>query len=250
VVTHAELISPEPRRVLLVDHAEQAQSVIGVEHAEIVEILDHHHIGSIETKLPVMATFDPVGSTATLVIERFRQNGMEPTRSTAIALLGAALSDTVILNSPTTTERDHAAVEYLERVLAVDATDFGRQMFESTSDVSEVDAEAIVTRDAKEYAVGEGQSLVIAQIETVGDAVLDRRDELLDELAARREARGHVLYALMVTDIMAKGTKMLVAGDHAPVERGFGQPVVDGAIDLPGVMSRKKQVAPKLLSAL
>ena len=250
VVTHAELISPEPRRVLLVDHAEQAQSVSGVEHAEIVEILDHHHIGSIETTIPVRATFDPVGSTATLVVERFRQNGMEPTRSTAIALLGAVLSDTVILNSPTTTERDHAAVEYLERVLALDATDFGRQMFESTSDVSHVDAEAIVTRDAKEYAVGEGQSLVIAQIETVGDSVLDRRDELLDELATLREARGHVLYALMVTDIMAKGTKMLVAGDHAPVERGFGQPVVDGAIDLPGVMSRKKQVAPKLLSAL
>jgi manganese-dependent inorganic pyrophosphatase len=250
VVTHAELISPEPRRVLLVDHAERAQSVTGVEHAEIVEILDHHHIGSIETTVPVQATFDPVGSTATLVVERFRQNGMEPTRSTAIALLGAVLSDTVILNSPTTTERDHAAVDYLERVLALDATEFGRAMFESTSDVSEVDAEAIVTRDAKEYAVGEGQSVVIAQIETVGDAVLDRRDELLGELRTLREARGHLLYALMVTDIMAKGTKMLVAGDLAPVERVFGRPVVDGTIDLPGVMSRKKQVAPKLLAAL
>src|SRR3954462_5123163 len=135
VVTHAELVAPEPRRVLLVDHAEQAQSVIGVEHAEIVEILDHHHVGSIETTVPVLATFDPVGSTATLVIERFRQNGMEPTRSTAIALLGAVLSDTVILNSPTTTERDHAAVEYIERVLALDATQFGREMFETTSDV-------------------------------------------------------------------------------------------------------------------
>jgi manganese-dependent inorganic pyrophosphatase len=250
VVTHAELVSPEPRRVLLVDHAEQAQSVVGVEHAEIVEILDHHHIGSIETTVPVRATFDPVGSTATLVVERFRQNGMEPTRSTAVALLGAVLSDTVILNSPTTTERDHAAVDYLERVLACDATEFGREMFESTSDVSEVEAEAIVTRDAKEYAVGDGQTLVIAQIETVGDTVLARRDELLDELASLREARGHTLYALMVTDIMAKGTKMLVAGDHGAVERVFGQPVVDGTIDLPGVMSRKKQVAPKLLAAL
>jgi len=250
VVTHAELVSPEPRQVLLVDHAEQAQSVIGVEHAEIVEILDHHHVGSIETTVPVLATFDPVGSTATLVIERFRQNGMEPTRSTAIALLGAVLSDTVILNSPTTTERDHAAVEYLERVLALDATQFGRKMFETTSDVSQVDAEAIVTRDAKEYAVGDGQKLVIAQIETVGDAVLARRDELLDELAELREARGAVVYALMVTDILAKGTKMLVAGEHAPLERVFGQPVVDGTIDLPGVMSRKKQVAPKLLAAL
>jgi manganese-dependent inorganic pyrophosphatase len=236
--------------VLLVDHAEQAQSVVGVEHAEIVEILDHHHIGSIETKVPVTATFDPVGSTATLVIERFRQNGMEPTRPTALALLGAVLSDTVILNSPTTTERDHTVVEYLERVLAVDATEFGRTMFESTSDVSEVDAVEIVQRDAKEYAVGDGQSLVIAQIETVGDAVLERREELLRELAALRESRGLALYALMVTDIMAKGTKMLLAGDHAPVERVFGRPVVDGAIDLPGVMSRKKQVAPKLLAAL
>jgi manganese-dependent inorganic pyrophosphatase len=250
VVSHAELVSPEPRKVLLVDHAEQAQSVVGVEHAEIVEILDHHHVGSIETTVPVLATFDPVGSTATLVIERFRQNGMEPTRATAIALLGAVLSDTVILNSPTTTERDHAAVEYLERVLALDATQFGREMFESTSDVSEVDAESIVTRDAKEYAVGDGQKLVIAQIETVGDAVLARRAELLDELAELREARGAVVYALMVTDILAKGTKMLVAGEHAPLERVFGQPVVDGTIDLPGVMSRKKQVAPKLLQAL
>jgi manganese-dependent inorganic pyrophosphatase len=250
VVTHAELVAPEPRQVLLVDHAEQAQSVMGVEHAEIVEILDHHHVGSIETTVPVLATFDPVGSTATLVIERFRQNGMEPSRSTAIALLGAVLSDTVILNSPTTTERDHAAVEYLERVLALDGTEFGREMFETTSDVSQVDAEAIVTRDAKEYAVSDGQKLVIAQIETVGDAVLARREELLSELAELREARGAVLYALMVTDILAKGTKMLVAGEHAPLERVFGQPVIDGTLDLPGVMSRKKQVAPKLLAAL
>jgi manganese-dependent inorganic pyrophosphatase len=250
VVTHAELINPEPRRVLLVDHAEQGQSVPGVEHAEIVEILDHHHIGSIETTVPVTATFDPVGSTSTLVVERFRQNGMEPSRPTAIALLGAVLSDTVILNSPTTTERDHTVVEYLGRVLGLDPIEFGRDMFQSTSDVSEVDAEVIATRDAKEYPVGESQTIVIAQIETVGDGVLGRRDELLEELGRLRAAGGHALYALMITDILAKGTKLLVAGDAAPVERVFGRPVEDGAIDLPGVMSRKKQVAPKLLAAL
>ena len=104
---------------MLVDHAEQAQSALGIGQAEIVEILDHHHIGSIETRIPVTATFDPVGSTATPVVERFRQNGMEPSRTTAVMLLGAVLSDTVILNSATTTERDHAVVEYLERVLAI-----------------------------------------------------------------------------------------------------------------------------------
>jgi manganese-dependent inorganic pyrophosphatase len=250
VVSHAELVNPEPRKVLLVDHAEQAQSVIGVEHAEIVEILDHHHIGSIETTVPVTATFDPVGSTSTLVVERFRQNGMEPSRPTAIGLLGAVMSDTVILNSPTTTERDHAVVEYLGRVLTLDPTEFGRRMFESTSDVSQVPADVIATRDAKQYPVGEGNTIVIAQIETVGDGVLERRDELLDEIGRQREAHGHLIYALMVTDILAKGTQMLVAGDAAPVERSFGRPVVDGAIDLPGVMSRKKQVAPKLLATL
>src|SRR4051812_25323949 len=89
LVTRTDLVSPLPRRALLVDHAEQAQSVPGVEQAEIVEILDHHHIGSIETTVPVRATFDPVGSTSTLVIERFRQNGMEPSRSSAVLLLCA-----------------------------------------------------------------------------------------------------------------------------------------------------------------
>jgi manganese-dependent inorganic pyrophosphatase len=190
-----------------------------------------------------------VGSTATLVIERFRQNGMEPTPSTATMLLGAVLSDTVILNSPTTTERDRATVEYLERVLALDATEFGRAMFEATSDVSSVDADDIVRRDAKEYPVGEGQMMCIAQIETVGQGILERRDELLQALARLREAKGYLLCALMVTDILSKSTKMLVAGDHAPLERVFARPMADGILDLPGVMSRKKQVAPKLLAS-
>jgi manganese-dependent inorganic pyrophosphatase len=250
LVSHGELVGPRPRQVILVDHAEQAQSVPGVEQAEIVEILDHHHIGSIETHVPVRAVFDPVGSTATLVIERFRQNGMEPSRPTAMTLLGAVLSDTVILNSPTTTERDRAAIEYLERVLELEATEFGREMFEATSDVSEVDAEEIVTRDVKVYSVGGGKEVAIAQVETVGEGLLERREELIGAMDAVRERRDYGFYALMVTDIIAKGTKMVLSGDGVPVERIFGEPAQDGTIDLPGVMSRKKQVAPKLLAAL
>jgi manganese-dependent inorganic pyrophosphatase len=248
LVTRSDLVSPQPRRVLLVDHAERTQSVDGVGEAEIVEILDHHHIGSIETRIPVAATFDPVGCTATLVVERYRQAGMEPAPPTAMMLLGAALSDTVILNSPTTTERDHAVVEYLERVLRVDATEFGREMFENTSDVSNVPAEEIVTLDAKQYEVGSG-TISIAQIETVGDSVLERKDELLEALGELRKREGHVVSALMVTDILAKGTELLVAGDTAPIERAFGRTADDGLLDLPGVMSRKKQVAPKLMAA-
>ena len=249
LITRSDLVSPQPRRVLLVDHAEQAQSVAGVEDAEIVEILDHHHIGSIETRIPVAATFDPVGSTATLVIERYRQAGMEPIRSTALMLLGAVLSDTVILNSPTTTERDHAVIEYLERVLELDATEFGREMFERTSDVSQVPAAEILARDAKQYEVAAGRTLSIAQIETVGDSLLERKDELLEALGSQREREGHVLSALMVTDILAKGTELLVAGDKTPLERAFGRPADNGLLSLPGVISRKKQVAPKLMAA-
>jgi manganese-dependent inorganic pyrophosphatase len=249
LVTRSDLVAPQPRRVLLVDHAEQAQSVPGVQEAEIVEILDHHHIGSIETRVPVAATFDPVGSTATLVVERFRQAGMEPTAPTALMLLGAVLSDTVILNSPTTTERDHVVIEYLERVLAVDATGLGREMFERTADVSQVPASEILARDTKEYEVGAGQTISIAQVETVGDALLERKSELLEALHSLREREGHLLSALMVTDIIAKGTELLVAGDKASIEQAFGRAPDDGILSLPGVISRKKQVAPKLLAA-
>src|SRR3954469_13083893 len=250
LVTRSDLVNPPARQVLLVDHAEQAQSVVGVEHAEIVEILDHHHIGSIETRVPVQATFDPVGSTATLVIERFRQSGMEPSRPAAMMLLGAVMSDTVILNSPTTTERDRAVVSYLEQVLAVDAGAFGREMFEQTSDLSRVPADAIVGRDAKEYEAGAGQTLSIAQVETVGQGLKERRGELLDALDAERRRSGHALVALIVTDILRKGSELYVSGDLAPVERAFGSTAEDRVLDLPGVMSRKKQVAPKLLGAL
>lgn len=249
LVTRGELVNPTPREVILVDHAEEAQSVPGVGEAHIVEILDHHHIGSIETRFPVAATFDPVGSTATLVIERFRAHGREPQRPTAMMLLSAILSDTVILSSPTTTERDHQVVAYLEELLGFDARAYGTEMFEASSDVGDVPAADIIRRDAKEYEVGHGRRLCVAQIETVGRGLLSRRAELLDAMEQVRERQNLALYALMVTDIVEKGTELLVTGDATPVERAFGVGATDSVLDLPGVMSRKKQVAPKLLAA-
>jgi manganese-dependent inorganic pyrophosphatase len=165
-------------------------------------------------------------------------------------LLGAVLSDTVILNSPTTTDRDHAVVSYLERVLALDAEQLGREMFESTADVSDLSAEEIVGRDAKRYQGRGDQQICIAQVEVVGDGLLARRDELLEAMAREREAKDLALFALMVTDVLAKGTEMLVAGDVAAVARTFGVEASDSAIALPGVMSRKKEVAPKLMTSL
>jgi manganese-dependent inorganic pyrophosphatase len=249
LVTRAELVNPLPRHVLLVDHGEQAQSVPGVDDAYIVEILDHHHIGSIETRIPVAATFDPVGSTASLVVERFRSAGREPQRSTAMMLLAAILSDTVILSSPTTTERDHTVVEYLEELLRIDAREFGSEMFEASSDVGDVPAAEIIRRDVKDYEVRPGTTVSIAQIETVGGSLTARRPELLSAMEAARERSGQAVFALMVTDIVRGGTDMLVAGDRGPIERAFEAEAVDGVIDLPGVMSRKKQVVPRILAA-
>lgn len=248
LVTRSDLVSPRPRRVLLVDHAEQAQSVPGVEQAEIVEILDHHHIGSIETRVPVRATFDPVGSTATLVAERFRQNGMEPSKPAATMLLAAVLSDTVLLNSPTATDRDRVVVEFLERSLGLDAEEFGGEMFAAGSDVSDVPADEIVRRDAKQYTLADGGTIAIAQIEVVGKSLLERAGELREALERMRERGDLTLAALMVTDILSKGTDLLIAGDTGPVERAFGRRIEDGVLALPDVMSRKKQVAPKLLA--
>src|SRR5689334_12922969 len=146
---------------------------------------------------------------------------MEPSRSSAILLLGAILSDTVILNSPTTTERDRLVVEYLERVLALSAADLGREMFEATSDLEGVPAEAIVARDAKEYEVSGGHTIAIAQVETVGQGLEGRRDELLAAIGEARARNGYALYALMVTNILAKDTDLYVAGDPTPLEHAF-----------------------------
>ncbi len=249
IVTRTDLLNPEPRRVLLVDHAERGQSVPGVEEAQVVEILDHHHIGDVQTTTPIPATFDPVGSTATLVVERYRENGLEPTQATAGMLLGAVLSDTVVLNSPTTTERDHEVVRYLEKILGVEAEEFGREMFEVSSDVSDLSPEEIVDRDLKEYGTDSGEKMSVSQIETVGPGLLERKEELVEALEKVRGKNGYLFAALMVTDIIEQGTELLCAGECAVVERAFDTKAQDSVIDLPGVMSRKKQVAPKLLTA-
>ncbi len=250
VVTRTNLLNPKPRRVLLVDHAEIGQSVAGVEKAEIVEILDHHHVGDIETASPIPATFDPVGSTATLVVERFQASGLVPEEPTAKMLLAALLSDTVILNSPTTTDRDRKVAEYLEELLDLDANEFGTEMFEASSDVSSLSAEEIVFRDAKEYGTSSGEKVSVSQVETVGHGLIERKDELLEALDGLKGENGYLFSALMVTDIMEGGTQLLCVGDCSPVHQAFDSQAQNGVIDLPGVMSRKKQVAPVLLAIL
>ena len=165
-------------------------------------------------------------------------------------LLAAVLSDTVILNSPTTTERDREVVKYLERLLELDADEFGTEMFETSSDVSGLSAREIVNRDAKEYGTSYGGKVSVSQVETVGTGLLERRDELLEALEDLRDKNEYLFSALMVTDITEGGTQLLCVGDCSPVYQAFDAYTQNGVIDLPGVMSRKKQVAPPLLAIL
>jgi manganese-dependent inorganic pyrophosphatase len=123
-------------------------------------------------------------------------------------------------------------------------------MFERTSDLTRVAADEIVARDAKDYDAGGGQKLTIAQVETVGQTLRERAAELQQALDTVRQRDGQALVALMVTDIMQKGTRLYWSGDAAAIERAFGDAGDNGAVELPDVMSRKKQVAPKLLAAL
>lgn len=250
LITRSDLVSPQPRKAILVDHSEPSQSIHGLDEAEVIEILDHHHISSIETRRPIKAVFDPVGSTATLILEQFRELGIEPERETTMMLVGAIMSDTVVLNSPTTTDRDGQIVEWVEGLIEIDACEFGEAMFEASSDVSNVSAEEIVSRDSKEYEVSGGEKIYIAQIETTGKSLLQRQGELEEALEKERSQNGYALSALMVTDILEQGTHLLACGDVAAVEKALGRRDDDGRIPLPGVMSRKKQVAPELLEAL
>jgi len=122
-------------------------------------------------------------------------------------------------------------------------------MFEASSDVSSLSAEEIVERDAKEYELSSGATMCISQIETVGISLLERKEDLVEAMERNRERQGYLFHALMVTDIIGQGTELLCAGECHAIERAFGAPVENGVVDLPGVMSRKKQVAPKLLAA-
>ena len=135
-------------------------------------------------------------------------------------------------------------------MLELDADEFGTEMFEASSDVSSLSAAEIVVRDAKEYGTSSGDKVSVSQVETVGTGLLERKDELLEALEDLKGENGYLFSALMVTDIMEGGTQLLCVGDCSPVHQAFDSSTQNGVIDLPGVMSRKKQVAPVLLSVL
>ncbi|MCB0154964.1 MAG: putative manganese-dependent inorganic diphosphatase, partial [Anaerolineae bacterium] len=182
VVTKSDLVTNRRRRVILVDHSERSQSAAGIEQAEILEIVDHHRLGGLETAGPILAVIAPVGCTATLVLRRFRELGQTPPAEIAGLMVAAILSDTMLLKSPTTTPEDIAAIDTLGQILGEDPLAFGREMYNAKFDVATLTPEMIVKNDLKVFSLGP-VTVAISQVEVADKSlVLARKGELVEAL--------------------------------------------------------------------
>jgi len=245
------LLDMKRKQVILVDHNETKQAVDGVEECEILEIIDHHRVGDIQTIAPIFFRNEPVGATSTLITESFFRVGQELPLPYAGGLLSGILSDTMLFKSPTTTKRDRLAAEQLATILTVDIEDWGRQLFIQAAGLEERTPYDIIKGDLKEYEAGQ-TILAVAQVETVElEALQSRKKDLISEMEELCSRRHYGAMFLMVTDIFKEGTEMLVAGPKKSLAvKAFGKDFdQDGGLFLKGIMSRKKQVIPSLFRA-
>jgi manganese-dependent inorganic pyrophosphatase len=237
--------------LILVDHSETGQALPGIEQATVHEVWEHHRLGDLCPARPILIHCEPVGATATLIGELFFARGVAPPPPVAGILIAAILSDTVGLRSPTTSAKDHAMAARLQPLAEVDLAAFDRRLRQiRTAAVAHQSAAALVSGDFKLFVLG-GWRLGIAQVEVTGPGALDaRKDEILAAMQALREAQGLAQLMLMVTDIDGQASDLWVVGDRLDaVERAFG-PLAHHAVHVPGCMSRKKQVVPRLEAAL
>lgn len=249
VVTRTDLVRGRRRRVVLVDHNETAQSAPGIEQAQVVEVIDHHRIGDVQTAQPALFLNLPVGATATIVAQRYAELGVDVPEPIAGILLSAILTDTVLLKSPTTTERDAEAAERLAARVGTTPVEFGLEMFDARARAEDEDVERAVGRDLKEYRVGEAV-VAVGQVETVDAAkALERYGDVQDALERVRAQRGYDLLVLMVTDVLKEGSVLCAAGKTRLLERALGAQLIDGRVWVDGMLSRKKQLAPLLIEA-
>lgn len=247
VLTRYHLLRPRRKRVVLVDHNEAAQSVPGLEEAEILEIIDHHRLADIQTTNPIFVRNEPVGSTNTIIAGMFQDRGLMPTPGMAGMMAAAILSDTVMFKSPTCTERDRKMAERLARMANVSLDELGRAIFAGSMEGK--DAKALLNMDYKEFHIA-GHDLAVAQITCVDSPMmLSRKDEFLDLMQEKKDKNGLDLVMLMLTDVLMEGSQIIFVGDDEIIQQAFGVVPKDNTAFLAKTMSRKKQIIP-MLSAL
>jgi len=253
-----DLLNPPRLKVILVDHNEPRQAIANLEEAELLEILDHHRLGNPSTRLPIRFTVDIVGSTSTLVSEQVEEAGLSAPPPLAGMLLAGLLSDTLILTSPTTTERDKKAAERLGRWAFVrggplageSVQSYGKQILSASAGLSARKPDEIVSTDLKIYEAG-GYRFAIAQAEVTDLLQLaEHLENLRAALTALRDKRGLDFAMLMVTDVV-NGSSRLILTDEPPELSDLPYPPQpDGTRLAEGVVSRKKQLLPVVLGLL
>ena len=239
------LIKPRRKRVVLVDHNEAAQSVPGLEQAEILEIIDHHRLADIQTGGPIYFRNEPVGSTATIIAEMYQERGLMPSQNLAGLMAAAIVADTVMFKSPTSTPRDHRMAERMARIANISLDELGREIF-SASIGEAKSAESLLFSDFKDFHIA-GHDLGVSQITCVdSQRMMQRKDEFLTLMEKTSRERGYKLMILMLTDVLLEGTQLLYVGDDDTMTQAFGVQFRDHTAFLPGVVSRKKQIIPML----
>ena len=252
VVSRRNMMGLHKKQLILVDHNEKNQAVEGIEQAEILEIIDHHRIGSMETDGPVYFRNVPVGCTSTIIYQMYEENGVEVDRTTAGLMLSAILSDTLMFRSPTCTSVDERTARKLAELAGVELEAYADAMFEHGGDVSGKTAEELFNTDYKifdsgavRFGVGQG-SFMVERNRKASEALI------APYLPVALEKQGLDFIFYMFTDVRGASTELLMAGKGAEalVSRAFQVEVRDGLAVLPGVVSRKIQLLPRIISAL
>ena len=239
------LIKPRRKRVVLVDHNEAAQSVPGLEQAEIVEIIDHHRLADIQTGGPIYFRNEPVGSTATIISEMYQERGLMPPAKLAGLIAAAIVADTVMFKSPTSTAVDRRMADRMARIANISLDELGKTIF-SASISDDKPADALLFTDFKDFHIAD-HDFGVSQITCVdSERMMQRKDEFLAVMQKTMAERGYTLMILMLTDVLLEGTHLLYLGDEDIITQAFGVQLKDHTCFLPGVVSRKKQVIPML----
>ena len=239
------LIRPRRKQVVLVDHNEAAQSVPGLDQAEILEIIDHHRLADIQTGNPIYFRNEPVGSTTTIIAGMYQERGLMPSEKLAGIMAAAIVSDTVMFKSPTCTQRDRNMAERMARIANVSLEELGQRIF-SASWSDDKTAKELLFSDFKEFHIA-GYSLGVGQITCVNsEHILKRKFEFIMEMQAAVDKRKYDMVLLMLTDVLLEGTQLLYLGDEDIIRAAFSSDAKNHSVFLPKVMSRKKQIIPAL----
>ena len=252
MISRRNLLNLRKKRVILVDHNEASQTVDGIAFADIMEIIDHHRIGTLETLEPVYFRNQPVGCTATIIYQMYQENGVKISKKIAGLLMAAIISDTLMFRSPTCTSIDRMAAEKLSELCGVEIEEFAIDMFSAGSDMSSRTPKEIFNQDKKKFQVGD-QSFIVAQINSMNAIELEEvKEKLVPYLEEKFDGLGVNMCFVMLTNIVKEDTELLCFGEKAKdvARSAFQLPADLETIVLKGLVSRKKQLIPSIVTVL